>query len=105
MAEVPMENIIEGLELMKDYRYNDKYIDSWIWDSFIEYIEQCFDTFEDYQKGLLYLIDNFFVNGSYGSFDDFKKSDESTNSFIKRAQDNGWMVNTAKKLVIESFGI
>ena len=105
MAEISIESIVEMLELMKDYRYSDKVVNPWIWDMFIEYIKDCFDGFSDEQKSILYLIDNFFINGSYGKFEDYMKSGEKREDFIKRATENGWLINTDNDLVIEFFGV
>ena len=72
-----------------------------IWEQFCIYI----DEYGNQGHDVMYIADNFKVNGDYGHFDDYKNKDEPDEGFIEWLDQNGYWYDADKRLCIIHFGI
>jgi hypothetical protein len=72
-----------------------------IWEQFCNYI----DDFGNQGHDVMYIADNFKVNGDYGSFDDYLEDDETDEQLIEWLDENAYWYDAEKRICIIHFGI
>jgi hypothetical protein len=101
--EIDLEDFIQLLEqrrmhVNRVYNWEDQ---PEVWDWFIQKLRE--DKLHLETTNPMYIVDNLFVNGNYGPFDDFKNKNESDKEFMQREKENALAVLPKEKIIIYSL--
>lgn len=73
-----------------------------------DYLDQLAIYIEEYGNeghDVMYITDNFYVNGDYGSFDEYREDEDTDESFQDWLDQNTCWYDLDKKICIVHFGI
>ena len=83
---------------IKEYWVHD--IDDIFFKKLCDYIEEYGNMGHD----VMYIADNFVVNGDYGDYCEYRRDDDTDESFHKWLEDNAWWWDDEEVCIIH-FGI